>query len=229
MADFIKIHEEMAKYAKQIASAAMQAANIVTLTQALKVTKATPAYDLGLAGGLAGMGLIPEPHGTPASGGGTTGLIKSMKLQLQKIRTFHRDIAELSKEGLSRALLRELLTAGVSGGGLSTAKTLLGGGKGAVKEIDKLQRELAKASKELGKEGATSVFPPQPRQQYGVGHGGKGTHWTSGEAGGGGQAINLHVTVNIDGKQAAAAVQTHMLRHARRNTATGIKLPGRAA
>ena len=50
-----------------------------------------------------------------------------------------------------------------------------------------------------------------------------------GAGGGGTTVIHNHIILTLDGQKVATSVQTHQLRHARRNIATGIKLPGRAA
>lgn len=80
---------------------------------------------------------------------------KAMKANLASIRQFRSDIARLKKEGLSKQIIKQLLGAGVSGG-LPIAEQLLKGGN--VKEIDKLQAEIDKASKKLGITGANAAY-----------------------------------------------------------------------
>jgi hypothetical protein len=78
--------------------------------------------------------------------------------QLSKIRQFRRDIVKLKKEGLDRTSIKQLLQAGVTGGGLSTAEQLLGEGKGGVKKVAELQKEIGKAAGQLGVAGANAAY-----------------------------------------------------------------------
>jgi hypothetical protein len=80
---------------------------------------------------------------------------KAMAANLANIRKFRADIVKLKKEGLSKQIIRQLLGAGVSGG-LPIAEQLLKGG--SVREIDKLQKEIDKASRRLGITGANAAY-----------------------------------------------------------------------
>jgi hypothetical protein len=77
--------------------------------------------------------------------------------QLTKIKQFTHAIKQLKREGLDKTSIKQLLAAGVSGG-LPAAQRLLGEGPKAVKESARLQREIIKASRQLGVTGANAAY-----------------------------------------------------------------------
>jgi hypothetical protein len=87
-----------------------------------------------------------------------TSIQQGLQQQLGQIKQFRADIVKLKKEGLDKGSIKQLLAAGVSGGGLSTAEQMIGEGAGGVKAIAKLQEQIAKASKQLGVTGANAAY-----------------------------------------------------------------------
>lgn len=241
--------------------------------------------------------------------GGT--IQQGQKDQLEKIKQFTHAIRQLKREGLDKTSIKQLLAAGVSGG-LPAAQRLLSEGPKAVKESARLQKEIIKASKQLGTTGANAAYESASQMGKGLadglraqlkpivaamqqiaralvatlrkelglkpGEGLGGLLGSGGGPGGGGggaghhgprrshhgpggmqmspggpgglihpggpphmrmhpgmHAQPIHVTVHVEsrvemsGQVLARSTQTHQLRHARRNIATGIKLANRAA
>ena len=227
---------------------------------------------------------------------------QAMKAQLHNIRAFTTDIKKLKREGLDETSIKQLLSMGVTAG-LPAAQQMLAGGRAGVREIAKLQNEIAGSAKLLGIRGANAAYeagsqigkglaaglkhqlnqveasmrriaktlidairtalrvrsPSQVMADIGMqtvaglaagmdagaplvaaaarraadstmrpyaaaGSRAGGSYGAGGPAGG---TVNIHTTLNVDGKALARTVQTHQLRHARRNIATGLKLASR--
>jgi hypothetical protein len=224
---------------------------------------------------------------------------EAMKAQLHNIRAFTKDIKKLKREGLDETSIKQLLGMGVAAG-FPAAQQMLAGGRAGVREIAKLQNEIAGSAKLLGIRGANAAYesgrqigrgladglksqlhqveasmrriartlidairtalrvksPSQVMMEIGVqtaaglaagmdagapliAAAGRrmaagmmqpyraGSYATGGPGAAAGNSVQIHTTLNIDGKTLARTVQTHQLRHARRNIATGLKLTNR--
>jgi predicted nucleic acid-binding Zn-ribbon protein len=96
-----------------------------------------------------------------ASQGGlvTVGGIKSgLAGQAGEAKEFAAALAALKKKGLNSQSLSEIAQAGLSGGGLDTARTLLGASSGDIKQINSLEAALKKSAADAGKITADSFY-----------------------------------------------------------------------
>lgn len=76
-------------------------------------------------------------------------LVEQMKARVDQARAYSASIKRLMKAGLNKATLKQLIEAGVEGGA-GTADAILSGGRAAVRQINRLTRDLNKVGKELG-------------------------------------------------------------------------------
>lgn len=84
-------------------------------------------------------------------------VLASMKERLAKVREFAANMQALAKAGLNKTSFQELLSAGVEGGG-AIASALVGGGAGAVGDLNSLQGEVNSASSQLGAFGSSFMY-----------------------------------------------------------------------
>jgi hypothetical protein len=205
-----KLIETAESYGKSIASAAEQGADLSTL------------YGETQAGQMASGAVAPS---YPNMAG-------AMKAQLAQIRAFNRDIKRLQHEGLSKALIEQLLSDGPATG-LPVAQSMLAGGKAYIHEIDKLQGEINRASQQLGATGANIRYGKEVGEDVAKGLA-PGIHSIVAAIKSQSQKVQLgdlhaDITINVDGKRIANVTQKYTLQRAGRNTSSGLKLPNRGA
>lgn len=122
-----------------------------TLELAKQTTAAAKAY--ASVTNLAEFGL--------GSGTGADGIVTGMQARLDAIKAFNEDLAKLAADGLNKDVLNQLLSAGVEGGA-AYADALANGGPAALAEVNKLQQQINKASKDLGNDIAPKVTGLDP-------------------------------------------------------------------
>ena len=80
----------------------------------------------------------------------TDGIVANLATKVQKAKAYAKLIAKLTKIGLNKTTLNQLIQAGVEGG-YDTAKALSEGiGKGTIKQVNALQRQLGDTGKKMG-------------------------------------------------------------------------------
>jgi tape measure domain-containing protein len=102
---------------------------------------------------------ITEQYGDIATPTGETKLedyMAGLKKQLEDTKTFTNDIQRLRALGLNDESYKDLLAAGPEA--LPFIKELLGGGKGAVDEINKINKELDSVAGSLGKGASSALY-----------------------------------------------------------------------
>jgi hypothetical protein len=212
-----------------------------------KSTAATTVSGLNFAG----MSNLPAPtmtaQGQPyqyyadQASGSPLSVQQQMGDYLQSIQSFSGDIGKLSKGGLNKSLLKQLLGAGPLQGD-EEAQSILGGA-GGIGGVNKLWKQINAASNQLGIGGAEDV--------YGYGGAGKPVSVKATADTGPvhalqaainavhGKTVDLHVNVTVGSggqamsvsqiNQIVAKVQEKMLEQAKRNRKTGLMLPGYGA
>ena len=118
------------------------------------------------------------------SGGGTVSVQQQMADYLQAEKSFGGDLGKLTKGGLSKGLLQQLIGAGPLQGD-QLAQSILGGA-GGIKGANSLMAQITKASNALGIQGAEAV--------YGMPKGAAGLH---------GKAVSVPVHADTAAAQAA--------------------------
>ncbi|MYV56502.1 hypothetical protein [Streptomyces sp. SID3212] len=118
--------------------------------------KAAKAYEKEIrdnarqGAGLSSLGLQPEEV--------TAGSIKGgLAAKLAEIKTFSSRIYALSKKGLNKGLLRQILNMGPEAGG-AYASALMGADKATFASINKLQSDLDASTATLGRVGADALY-----------------------------------------------------------------------
>ncbi|MET9517041.1 hypothetical protein [Streptomyces sp. NPDC002994] len=100
--------------------------------------------------GLSNLGLEPEEV--------TAGSIKGgLAAKLQKIKAFTGYINTLGKRGLNKNLLRQILNMGPEAG-YAYASALAGASKSVIRDVNKTQAGIDKASTTLGRDGADRLY-----------------------------------------------------------------------
>jgi len=159
----------------------------------------------------------------PSTGNGT--IQQQMQSYLGSVQGFTGDLKSLSKDGLNKAIISQLVAAGpVQGDALSQSILNDYGGVGMV---NSLYSQIGKASHALGAQAGMSVY------------GGSLSPALTG-----GTVSNNSITVNVSAPGGAAgdlnltaaqiktiteAVQAKLLQQARRNPQTGLKVKGKSA
>lgn len=98
---------------------------------------------------------IDMPFNNP--GANAQSLASGLAQRLATIKAFAANIARLTKMGLNKSTLRQILEAGPEQGG-AIAGALAAGGKGAIGQINKTQAEIDKAANSLGRTGADALY-----------------------------------------------------------------------
>lgn len=80
-----------------------------------------------------------------------------MRDALARIKAFTSNVQKLAKRGVSKALLRQILELGPEQGG-AFAEALAGADAATIKRYNKLQADLDKQSKKLGRQGADLLY-----------------------------------------------------------------------
>jgi hypothetical protein len=173
---------------------------------------------------------------TPGTGNGT--VAEQMQSYLGSVKSFTGDLKTLSKEGLSKSIMQQLIAAGpVQGDALAQSITQSYGGVGLV---NSLQKQITSASNKLGMQAGESVY----------GYGQTAAIKTNADLGPvqalkvamdsvRSKTVDLHVNVTVGSgnqsmsvsqiNQIVAKVQSQLLEQAKRNRKTGIMLPGYGA
>ena len=187
------------------------------------------------------------------SGGGTVSVQQQMADYLQTEKSFGGDLGKLSKGGLSKGLLQQLIGAGPLQGD-QLAQSILGGA-GGIKGANSLMAQITKESNALGIQGAESIYG-MPKGAAGV-HGKAVSVPVHADAAAAqaaidqihGKSVTINVKLDISGgggggsgggsstlqlspsqvKQVAAQLQAEMLKRAKNNRRTGNQLQGYGA
>ena len=148
-----------------------------------------------------------------------------MKSYLGTLKSFGGDVAKLRKEHLNKDVMAQIIAAGPEQGD-QIAKSILGG-KGGAGAVNKLWKDIQKASKGLGAQAAMAQYGGQLSQDL-----------KHGQVSIGGVTINVSVgggkggTLELTREQIAqivAQVQAALLKQAKKNNKTGIKAHGKGA
>jgi hypothetical protein len=153
-------NKKLMALAKQRQSIENQIKAAEALAASVKQDAISGADITGIAGNTQ-QGLIQASQAQGAPGteqNPYTSIEGGLQDRLSQIKRFQSDIKKLKREGLDRTSIKQLLQAGVTGGGLSTAEQLLGEGKGGVKKVAELQKEIGKAAGQLGVTGANAAY-----------------------------------------------------------------------
>ena len=173
-------------------------------------------------------------------GFGTTGLISGMdptqdtvgnqmQTYLTSVKSFASDLKTLTKGGLSKDILKQLIAAGPTQGD-ALAQSILGGGgtSGAgagISQVNALWKQIGTASHALGAQAAMSAYGQHlsPTLQSGT-------------------ITNVNINVSVPGgasgdlnlttaqiSEITAKVQAALLKQAKRNRQTGVALRGKSA
>jgi hypothetical protein len=161
---------------------------------------------------------------TPGTGSGT--VQEQMQSYLGSMQGFSKDLGALRKGHLNKDLIAQMVAAGpVQGDAL--AQSVLGG-PGGIKAANKLDNQIGKLAGKIGSQAAMSQFggylSPDLKNATVVGKGGV--------------AVNISVNagksgdLNLTPEQVAAIVaqvQAALLKQAKKNNKTGVKLPGKGS
>lgn len=97
---------------------------------------------------------IKGDDGAAASGGQ---LVAGLQARLATIREFGGNIKKLAQAGLSKALLRQILDAGIDGGAAIAAE-LANGPSSIIAALNTAQTQITKVAKGIGLDGADALF-----------------------------------------------------------------------
>lgn len=85
-------------------------------------------------------------------------LLSQMQGSAANAGQFDQMLKDLKKRGLSGELIKQIAEAGIEGGGMETAAAILGGGKGEIKQLNELQKQIGKAAKSAGSTAADAMY-----------------------------------------------------------------------
>ena len=88
----------------------------------------------------------------------TRGILGDLRRDRDRAVALEKALATLRARGLNAGSLSEIAQAGIEGGGLETASALLTASKGDIKEINALEKQLAKSAVESGKITAGAMY-----------------------------------------------------------------------
>lgn len=138
-------------YSRQLNRVARQQQRVVDLIQQRNAYAASIRSSVVSAGAFTQFG--QNEDGTVAIGN----LIDQMRDQAQESKRFQVLVRQLTRQGLNRTSIQQLLDAGVEGG-LETAEALASGGKAAIKEVNSLQGQISSAGKTLGIQTSRTMY-----------------------------------------------------------------------
>lgn len=84
-------------------------------------------------------------------------ITKTLRDRLTKIRRFQRDVATLTRRGLDKGVIQELVEGGPEQSG-ALARTLADAGASALREINALQKQIDSTSSRFGRDTADTLF-----------------------------------------------------------------------
>jgi len=167
--------------------------------------------------------------------GGTLSVQQQMGDYLQSIQSFQGDVGTLSKGGLNKTLLKQLLAAGPVQGD-AEAQSILSGA-GGVKGANSLYNQIQAASNKLGIAGGQAVYGYGQGKTVQAGAKVTGTaqvhQLQSAISSLHGKTVTIKVNVDAGGgssgtsiDQIVAQVEKKFLQQAKRNRKTGLQLQG---
>ena len=203
------------------ASGAKQIADALVGKIGQEVAYAKNVASAAMSGqGYGNAGIFGSMDVTPGSGNGT--VYEQMQSYLTSVQSFTKDIAALRKGHLNKAIIAQLIGAGpVQGDAL--AQSILGG-YGGIAGVNSLWSQLGAATKGLGGQAAASQFSglnPNLRSAT-VNQNHVSITVNAGQGGLGGMSA-------ADIKKLVAEIEAELLKQARRNSKTGLKLSGKGA
>jgi hypothetical protein len=98
----------------------------------------------------------------------TTGILNQLTMNRDQAKAFADALATLKQRGLNAQSLSEIAQAGVEGGGLETASALLRASPSDIKQINELQRQIAKSAEAAGKTTADAMYAAGIRAAEGL-------------------------------------------------------------
>ena len=164
------------------------------------------------AAGISGQATTPTPS-----------IAQQLQTYLGTEQSFSKDLGSLSKGGLNRSILSQLIAAGPTTGD-ADAQSILSGGAGGIAAVNKLWQQISTASQKLGGTAAGALYGGHPSTSGGQYSAGSVT--VNVNVGGAGSSVNL-TTAQIS--QITAQVQAALLKQAKRNRKTNLTLPGKGA
>lgn len=93
-----------------------------------------------------------------ANANASDAIAANLRRTIEQTRSFTAALATLRSQGLDDTTYQQLIKAGISGGGLTTAQALVAGGPAMVQQISSLQGELKSAAADLGTSTAGSLY-----------------------------------------------------------------------
>ena len=96
----------------------------------------------------------------------TDAIIGDLAAKVVQARKFANQIRALTRKGLNKTTLNQIIQAGPEA--LDTAKALNKGGKDAITQVNELQRQLSKQGKDLGKRTAKTMYGAGERAAEGL-------------------------------------------------------------
>jgi murein DD-endopeptidase MepM/ murein hydrolase activator NlpD len=104
----------------------------------------------------------------PATGPQTAAsLVQGLKDRLKALNDFRAGISKLTKMGLNKGSIDQLVQAGVEGGG-ADVQALVAGGKGTIKQVNKLQGQINTSATKLGKSTSKTMYGAGIQAQQGL-------------------------------------------------------------
>lgn len=85
-------------------------------------------------------------------------LINQLKSDTTRTTDFSKQLEELKKRGLNATAISDIASAGVTGGGMATAQSLLNATPEQIKQINDLQKQLASSADKAGTTVADSMY-----------------------------------------------------------------------
>lgn len=128
-------------FGQQTAASANQGANIMTIAGNIQSADTSTSAP------------------TPAPQYQASDLVSGMQAQVTATRQFTADLGKLKKEGLNKAEIQQIASAGAQAGD-PVAQAILQGGPGSVKQLNQLASEMNKAAQALGKTAENAVYDP---------------------------------------------------------------------
>jgi hypothetical protein len=149
-----------------------------------------------------------------------------MKSYADSLKTFGGDIRSMTKGGLNKDLLKQMIAAGpVQGDALAQS---IQQGPGGIKAVNSLYASIQKMSRGIGAQAAGAVFggtlaPNLKSGTFVNNNVSISVNLSGGKGGGDLQLSNAQIS------QLIAIIQKKLLQQAKRNTKTGVKLPGKGS
>lgn len=225
-----KIQQEIA-FAKNLSASTVQGLNLAGMT--LPDPKGASATGVGAAApGTRGFNLaawnaaVASAASTGPAAPPAKSVQEQMKDYLASIKTFTSDVQHLSKAGLNKAVLQQILAAGPGQGHLLAASVL--GGPGGVGAVNNLWRQINTAANKLGAVGAGAIFGGTlaPNLRSGTFISNNVSINISMGKGAGGDLGSLSAS---DLKKLVSLIEAKLLEQAKRNRKTGVQLKGYGA